>query len=147
MWLFSETGFVSIVRDPQDKDKMVVRARDKDSLKPLVEEYGVKIVNLKNRDYPHRVFLTRKQFVDWLIQTGEDLEYTNYKNQVSKTRGYDFASPLHDVWSTMLRLEDLGTPRFKQRSYGYSYMTTDHDDAYLDELDSYYPSNRGGIIR
>lgn len=113
MWLFTETGFVSVVADPQDKDKMVVRARDKASLQPLMDEYGVKMVNLKNRDYPHRVFLTRKQFVDWLVQAGEDLTYTNYKNRVSQTRGYDFASPLHDVWATMLRLEDLGKPKKK----------------------------------
>lgn len=111
MWLFTQTGFVSVVQDAKDKNKMVVRARDKVSLQPLMDEYGVKMVNLKNRDYPHRVFLTRKQFVDWLVQTGEDLDYNNYKNKVSQTRGYEFAGPLHDVWATMLRLEDLGRPK------------------------------------
>ena len=130
MWLFSETGFVSVVRDPKDKNKMVVRARDKESLKPLVEEYGVKIVNLKNRDYPHRVFLTRKQFVDWLIELGEDLDYTNYKNQVHVTRGDEFARPLHKVWSTMLELEYLGKPKpdYLRGGLGYSYGTTYYAD-------------------
>lgn len=132
MWLFTETGFVSVVADPKDKDKMVVRARDKQSLQPLMDEYGVKMVNLKNRDYPHRVFLTRKQFVDWLVQSGEDLTYTNYKTRVSQTRGYDFASPLHDVWATMLRLEDLGKPKKVTRQmYREDYWADDPDyDAY-----------------
>jgi hypothetical protein len=117
MWLFSETGFVSVVQDPQDKNKMVVRARDEESLKPLVDNYDVKIVKLKNRDYPARVFLTREQFVDWLVELGETLQYTNYKNQATASRGHEFARPLHSVWSTMLELEDLGKP--KKRNYHY----------------------------
>jgi hypothetical protein len=130
MWLFSETGFVSVVRDPKDKNKMVVRARDKESLKPLVEEYGVKIVNLKNRDYPHRVFLTRKQFVDWLVELGDDLNYTNYKNQVHVTRGDEFARPLHKVWGTMLELEHLGKPKpnYLRGGLGYAYDTPYYAD-------------------
>ena len=128
MWLFTETGFVSVVADAKQKDQMVVRARDKKSLQPLVDEYGVKILNWKNRDYPHRVLITRKQFVDWLVQSGEDLTYTNYKSRVSQTRGYDFAHPLHDVWATMLRLEDLGKPR-RQQEYTYrdAYWADDPD--------------------
>lgn len=134
MWLFTETGFVSVVQDKQDTNKMVVRARDKKSLQPLMDAYGVKLVNLKNRDYPHRVFLTRKQFIDWLVESGETLDYDNYKTRVSKTRGYDFASPLHDVWATMLRLEDLGTPRFSKRGLGdYTYTTPDGTAYYADD--------------
>ena len=125
MWLFTETGFVSVVADAKQKDQMVVRARDKQSLQPLVDEYGVKILNWKNRDYPHRVLLTRKQFVDWLVQMGEELEYTNYKNRVTQTRGHEFAHPLHTVWATMLELEDLGKPR-QQREFMYR-------DAYWDD--------------
>ena len=134
MWLFTETGFVSVVQDKEDSNKMVVRARDKESLQPMMDAYGVKIVNLKNRDYPHRVFLTRKQFVDWLVESGETLDYDNYKNRVSKTRGYDFASPLHDVWATMLRLEDLGTPKFSKRGLGDYGYTSYADQPQWDEL-------------
>ena len=138
MWLFTETGFVSVVQDKEDSNKMVVRARDKKSLQPLMDAYGVKMVNLKNRDYPHRVFLTRKQFVDWLVESGETLDYNNYKTRVSQTRGHDFASPLHDVWATMLRLEDLGKPGYNQRgrgigSYAYTYTTADGTAYYSDD--------------
>jgi len=134
MWLFTKTGFVSVVQDAKDKDKMVVRARDKQSLEPLMDEYGVKLVNLKNRDYPHRVFLTRKQFVDWLVQSGEDLDYNNYKTKVTQTRGSEFAHPLHDVWATMLRLEDLGKPRAQQE---FTYR-----DAYWDDPELEYSEMR-----
>lgn len=129
MWLFSETGFVSVVQDPKDTNKMVVRARDEESLKPLVDSYDVKIVKLKNRDYPARVFLTREQFVDWLVGVGETLDYTNYKNAATASRGYEFAKPLHRVWSTMLELEDLGKPNKAK----YSYV--DNRDYFDDEYE------------
>jgi hypothetical protein len=129
MWLFSETGFVSVVADPQDKNKMSVRARDEESLKPLVEAYGVKIIRLKNRDYPARVYLTREQFVDWLVELGETLDYTNYKNRMHQTRGDEFTRPLHTVWSVMLELEDLGKPKkANYRTAGLSYGYSGLDD-------------------
>ena len=40
MWLFTETGFVSAVCSPEDKDIMKVRARDKKSLLELSELAG-----------------------------------------------------------------------------------------------------------
>jgi len=131
MWLFTETGFVSVVQDPQDRNKMVVRARDKVSLEPLVASYATKVIELQNRDYPYRVFLTRQQFVDWLVELGETLEYTNYKTRAGQTRGHDFTRPLHDVWSTMLQLEDIGKPpkeqQFNNRKNANSYHWTQQD--------------------
>lgn len=128
MWLFTETGFVSVVANSEKKDEMMVRARDKKSLQPFNDEYGVKILSWKNTDYPFRVLITREQFVDWLVQSGKDLTYSNYKSHVAKTRGHDFAHPLHDVWATMLQLEDLGKPR-RQREYSYidAYYGDDPD--------------------
>tara|TARA_B110000503_G_scaffold88259_1_gene133840 strand:- start:16282 stop:16611 length:330 start_codon:yes stop_codon:yes gene_type:complete len=107
MWLFTETGFVSVVQDREDSTKMWVRARDKKSLQPLMDLYGVEIVGVKRSDYPHRVAISRSQFVDWLVELGETLNYDNYKTRAAKTRGHDFAHPLHDVWETMLILEDI----------------------------------------
>jgi hypothetical protein len=107
MWLFTETGFVSVVQDRGDSTKMWVRARDEKSLQPFVDTFGVKIVGMERSDYPHRVSISRTQFVDWLIESGETLNYDNYKNRVAKTRGYEFVGPLHDMWVTMLQIEDI----------------------------------------
>ena len=109
MWLFTETGFVSVVQDRDDSTKMWVRARDKQSLQPFVDVYGVEILNVGRSDYPHRVTISRTQFVDWLVESGETLNYDNYKNRVAKTRGYDFVMPLHDVWATMLQVEKISS--------------------------------------
>jgi len=134
MWLFTQTGFVSVVANSEKEDEMMVRARDKQSLQPFVDEYGVKILSWKHTDYPLRVLITRKQFVDWLVQSGEDLTYSNYKTRVSQTRGHEFAHPLHDVWATMLRLEDLGKPRAEQE---FTYR-----DAYWDDPELGYSDMR-----
>ena len=117
MWLFSETGFVSAVVDPKNKNNIVVRARDKKSLRPLMKFAGVKITYPdRATDYPHRVVVTRQQYADWTLSLIEQMQYTNYKSQVSKTRGYDFSGPLHDVWATMLQVEE-GYKKPSQRSY------------------------------
>lgn len=108
MWLFTETGFVSAVADRDDSNRILVRARDKMSLQPLVDRYGAKLVAKVGRsDYPHRVFISRTDFVDWLVELGETLDYDNYKNRAARTRGYDFVEPLHDVWAVMHQLEKL----------------------------------------
>lgn len=108
MWLFTETGFVSVVQDRNDDTRMLVRARDKQSLKQIADWYGAEIIDKVGRsDYPYRLFITRTQFVDWLVEMGSMLNYDNYKNQAAKTRGYDFVEPLHDVWAVMHQLEKL----------------------------------------
>jgi len=77
MWLFSETGFMSAVVDLQDKNKMIVRGRDKKSLEPLAKFAKVKILDTPERDYPHRVFVSKKKYADWVLKTIEEMQYNN----------------------------------------------------------------------
>lgn len=101
MWLFSETGFVSAVVDLQDKNKMIVRGRDRRSLEPLAKLTRVEILDTPERDYPHRVFVTRKQFINWVVANIELMQYNNYKSRMYQTRGADFTHALSEVWSVM----------------------------------------------
>lgn len=98
---------------------------------------GVKMVYPKRyTDYPHRVVVTRQQYADWVLGLIEGLQYTNYKSQVTKTRGYDFAHPLHQVWSTMLQLEEDYEPPTSVSQSNWTYEETQ-------ELWDEYPSLRG----
>lgn len=136
MWLFSETGFVSAVVDSQDKNKIVVRSRDKESLRPLMEFAGVKMSYPKRAtDYPHRVVVTRQQYADWVLNQIEEMQYTNYKNRVHQSRGDEFARPLHQVWSTMLQLEEGYEPPQWARRDTIQYWE--------EEMLNEYPSLRG----
>jgi hypothetical protein len=107
MWIFTDTGFVSAVRKPWAKDKMTVRARDKQSLAELSEVSGENITTSKDSDYPHRVVVDDLVFKSWLLATIDVMDYDNFKNRVYETRGKKFASLLSKVWSVMLGAEDL----------------------------------------
>ena len=85
MWLFTETGFVSAVQHRTEDNTLVVRARDRISLLPLVEAYGVEIKTDKYTDYPYRVFLPKESFAAWVTDSIKVLEYGNVKNQVAMT--------------------------------------------------------------
>jgi hypothetical protein len=116
MWLFTETGFVSAVAHFEDNDVLMVRARDRESLQGLAKLAGVKISTTPEADYPHRVVVEKTLFQDWVAETITNLNYPNYKSQVAKTRGHDFAAPLHDVWNVMHEVEEgRGKPSRSRR--------------------------------
>ena len=106
MWLFSETGFISMVRHRDDTDMFVVRARDRKSLVPLAARAGAEILVTADADYPYRVFASEAVVAEQLMQSLRNLNYPNFKSQVAKTRGADYAYRLHDVWQVMLESED-----------------------------------------
>ena len=106
MWVFSGTGFVSAVRKADRPDVITVRSRDRKSLEPLAEAAGVEIWISPYGDYPYRAFVEPKVFADWVENQAMNIDYDNFKNQVAKTRGYDYTHSLHDVWVAMLATED-----------------------------------------
>jgi len=108
MWIFTETGFVSAVRHFSEKDKLVVRARDKQSLESLATSVGLDISSTPSNDYPYRVFVSDSVFAAWLSKQTMAVDYTNFKNRVHDSRGHDFADALMSVWVAMHEVEDEG---------------------------------------
>ena len=108
MWVFTETGFVSAVRHFKEKDKLVVRARDKESLQNLANTVNLEIVSTPINDYPYRVIIADSVFAAWLSKQTMAVDYTNFKNRVHDSRGHDFADALMSVWSAMHQVEDEG---------------------------------------
>ena len=104
MWLFTTTGFISIVE--HDADHLVVRARDSFSLSPLVQSYNVEIRSTPTADYPYRIFLSKDQFKNYLHNQTGLINYKNFKSEVAITRGKKFANALLSVWSAMHEVED-----------------------------------------
>jgi len=105
MWLFTNTGFVSAVSNGKD---LMVRSRDHESLEPIAEVAGVKILNTPSNDYPYRVIISHEFFAKWVAHMAQGITYKNFKSEVAATRGYDFAHPLMKVWSAMHEVEDAG---------------------------------------
>ena len=104
MWLFTTTGFISIVED--DADQLIVRARDSFSLSPLAQSYNVEIRSTPTADYPYRIFLSKDQFKNYLHNQAGLINYKNFKSEVAITRGKKFADALLSVWSAMHEVED-----------------------------------------
>lgn len=108
MWLFTETGFVSAVRHFSEKEKLVVRSRDRESLESLASYAKLEIRNTPSNDYPYRVHIDDSEFASWLLKQTMAVDYTNFKDRVHDTRGHDFADALMGVWREMHAVEDSG---------------------------------------
>jgi hypothetical protein len=111
MWVFSDVGFFSIVRKPEDEDEgmVTIRARVRSDLERLKEFYLPTlgdIVEGKGTDYPYRARSTQSDFAEALRQIGQNVGYTNFKNEVGAKQGHPRAHVYSDVWRTLLRLED-----------------------------------------
>ncbi len=104
MWLFTTSGFISIIE--KDANHLAVRARDSLSLSPLAQSYDVEILSTPTADYPYRVFITKDQFKNWLSNQPGQIQYKNFKSEVSNTRGKKFSHALLKVWSAMNLVED-----------------------------------------
>jgi len=108
MWLFTETGFVSAVRHFNEKEKLVVRPRDRESLESLASYANLEIRNTPSNDYPYRVHIGDSEFASWLLKQTMAVDYTNFKDRVHDTCGDDFADALMGVWREMHAVEDAG---------------------------------------
>ena len=106
MWLFTETGFISTVRHYSEKELLVVRSRDSESLASLARFSGLEIQNTPVNDYPYRIHVEESVFSLWLSGQLKQLDYTNFKSRVHNTRGHEFADALMSVWSVMHDVED-----------------------------------------
>ena len=106
MWVFTESGFVSVIRHHSEAGKLVVRARDLQSLKGLANAIGLDIVPTPGSDYPYRTVADDSAFAAWLSKQVMRIDYANYKDHMESTRGHDFTDALHRVWTAMQQVED-----------------------------------------
>ena len=107
MWIFTETGFVSAVKKPQDNGLVSLRARNPASLEAIAAQCNTEIVNTPYGDYPWRTFITNEQLAHWLSETALNLDYSNFKAQAHKVnKSSAFINALHDVWAVMTHTED-----------------------------------------
>jgi predicted lipoprotein len=74
----------------------------------------VGIVTSPLGDYPYRLFIEPAVFTEWVGDQASQIEYSNFKNQVSQTRGYEYTAALNDVWVAMLNKDDQSRTALKQ---------------------------------
>jgi hypothetical protein len=100
MWIFFNTGFISIVQDRNNSDLLIVRARRPEVLTKLWPQEPITVTN--DSDYKYRVFISRPQMVKALSQEILTLDYGNFKSSVSDPTLSDL---YHHIWTLGLEYQ------------------------------------------
>jgi hypothetical protein len=102
MWLYANKGFLSIVEDFHNKERLLVRGRFNGDIEAFFPNAEV-LVDV-GTDYKYRTFLPREEVVETVKSYMEnELNYSNYKNSVKDGRRL---STYHQVWNTMYEAQE-----------------------------------------
>lgn len=118
MWVFTSGGFVSAVQHRDNEDLVMVRARDRQSLETMLE--GVELTGAADGevfdrpeivsvpgDYRWRVTVSKATFVLFLqFEVLNYLNYDNFKDALSASRGKIYHDAAMGVWVKMLAVDD-----------------------------------------
>jgi hypothetical protein len=108
MWTITRIGFFSIVQKAEDigKDTLTIRARvreDLDNLRKYLPDMTVIRENI-GTDYQFRARAPRSSVVSALSTLVKEIDYNNFKNEVTKVQGKERASAYSDVWWALSEL-------------------------------------------
>lgn len=112
MWLMTPIGFFSIVEKPYDRHDgtLTVRARVEGDLTSLKSHYLPELGEIQpdqGTDYRYRATAPREAVAQALSQLTLDLDYSNFKDEVSRVQGYERARVYGEVWNRLYRLQSL----------------------------------------
>lgn len=107
MWVFTTTGFYSVVQD-EDPRFVHIRARcEEDLLRlyPKAPGYPT-IIATPEADYPYRVIVMRATWASQVATFAEDIHYKNFKGAVEEKQGKERHDTYFKVWRILHELED-----------------------------------------
>ena len=109
MWLMTQHGFFSIVRN--DADRYYVRARVKADLENLNRLMGWdgEVLEWPSADYRYRLVVSRPDMLALLAAIGEAVDYGNFKGRIGELPGQrEKLAAYHEVWALMNRFQTPG---------------------------------------
>ena len=107
MWLMTQHGFFSIIRNAEDT--YYIRARVKRDLENLDRLMGWKkeILRWETADYRYRLIVTRDEMLAALLRMGEHIDYSNFKGRIHGVPDQKKKSAAYSrVWETMEGLQE-----------------------------------------
>ncbi len=114
MWLYCTAGFFSVVQKPVTPGApaglLVVRARANGDLERLRAEYLPElgeIIATPHGDYKYRAACTHEALARAMAKIAQEIDYPNFKSEVSAAQGYSRAHVYLDVWRATLGLERM----------------------------------------
>jgi hypothetical protein len=108
MWIATKHGFYSAVAKGGEAN-VCVRARVKQDLENLRQFHRLpfEIIENAGTDYPYRANFSKYAWANILSSLAEDIDYSNFKNEVYERQGSERAAIYGTVWSTLVKLEWL----------------------------------------
>jgi hypothetical protein len=82
MWLYTDKGHISVVVHAKAPNKVLLRARNRDTLPLLVSKGESRQSYTPNRDYYYRIITSTTEFKQILQQYIDTMEYTNFKDHI-----------------------------------------------------------------
>jgi hypothetical protein len=137
MWLFTKYGFYSITKAEltRKKELFQVRARarkDLINLKNAIPSLRFKKIHIyPYADYRFRIYVWKLEMVEILLELGESLDYSNFKNKITGIENQkDKYNYYNKVWGVMYGYQRVGDEKDqfklaeelygKQLSIGYT---------------------------
>jgi len=105
MWLFTNSGFFSIVRDASDPSLHHIRARtldDLDNLRSLVPALPRPVISHPGSDYRCRILCPSSLLPEVLTALGRNIRYPNFKSELARHPNQQDKLPAcHKIWAAM----------------------------------------------
>jgi hypothetical protein len=106
MWIFTPSGFLSVVQDTRHPGALLVRARCREDIDAFADavrqqQAGTRpaVQKTSTRDYRWRCTVSRAVFNRWLYEQGKAVNYPNFKARVHGEPDRDRA--YGRVWQVM----------------------------------------------
>lgn len=130
MWVFTRTGFYTVVENQKDKSTVLLRARVRTDMRDFLDSYvytgkeatksQYKISFHLNYDYPYRVILPKSVFAKAMEQASMDIDYEKFKEAVRKEQGPARSNFYTMIWSKLI---DLEKDKSRIRNYFERHMS------------------------
>jgi hypothetical protein len=103
MWLFTTSGFVSIVEQRGHPDRLLVRGRVRADLEPLAAQVGASVHLDPNADYGYRFTAPRDQIAQAVARRVAAIDYPSFNEAVARHQGRDREEAYREVWASLRR--------------------------------------------
>jgi hypothetical protein len=101
MWIALSDAYLSIVRDLDNPDNLLVRARVAGDIERVFPD--AKAAFTPNHDYAFRCTLPRQTVVNAIAAAVADIGYSNFKNSVRDAARH---AAFLNIWATMCRYQE-----------------------------------------
>lgn len=100
MWICTNKGFISIVRDRDNAESFIVRARRREHLKDVLGD--VVVIETLHADYRWRAFIYEQDVVEIISKHISNIQYDDFKSSVKDEELHD---TYLEVWHTVRRMQ------------------------------------------